>query len=118
MSLFAQELKTRAKEETIVSDLTYDLRSGEADFLDKLVATTFGNMALDAIVDMNESGTITDWNAQAVTLFGWSQDEAVGRQLDRRDLGDGGEEGAGHRRADPHTIECSGATRGDTADSR
>lgn len=39
------------------------------------------DIALDAIVDMNESGTITDWNAQAVTLFGWSHDEAVGRQL-------------------------------------
>lgn len=39
------------------------------------------DIAIDAIVDMSESGTITDWNAQAVTLFGWSRDEAVGRQL-------------------------------------
>jgi len=39
------------------------------------------DIALDAIVDMNESGTITDWNAQATTLFGWEHDEAVGRQL-------------------------------------
>lgn len=30
---------------------------------------------------MNESGTITNWNAQAVSLFGWSREEAVGRQL-------------------------------------
>ncbi len=40
------------------------------------------DVALDAIVDMNDSGTITDWNAQAAALFGWSHDEAVGRQLD------------------------------------
>jgi 6-phosphofructokinase 1 len=45
----ADEIKNRTKEETIVSDLTYDLRSGDPDFLDKLVALTFGNMAYDAI---------------------------------------------------------------------
>jgi ATP-dependent phosphofructokinase / diphosphate-dependent phosphofructokinase len=36
-------------EETIVSDLTYDLRSGSADFVDRMVASTFAGMALDAI---------------------------------------------------------------------
>ena len=46
----AEEIKKRAKEETIVSDLTYDLRSGDPDFVDKMVATTFGNMALDTII--------------------------------------------------------------------
>ena len=35
----------------MVSDLTYDLRSGDPDFIDKLVALTFGNMAYDAILD-------------------------------------------------------------------
>jgi len=48
--LFALEVKARAKEETIVSDLTYDLRGGSPDFIDKMVATTFGNMAFDCIV--------------------------------------------------------------------
>ena len=33
------------------SDLTYDLRSGDPDFVDKLVGLTFGNMAYDAILD-------------------------------------------------------------------
>lgn len=55
---FADELRKRTKEDSITSDLTYDLRSGEADFLDKLVATTFGNMALDAITD-NQFGQMT-----------------------------------------------------------
>ena len=45
----ADEIKRRAGEETIVSDLTYDLRSGDPDFIDKLVALTFGNMAYDAM---------------------------------------------------------------------
>ena len=47
----AEEIKRRAGEETIASDLTYDLRSGDPDFIDKLVALTFGNMAYDAILD-------------------------------------------------------------------
>jgi 6-phosphofructokinase 1 len=47
----AEEIKRRSGEETIVSDLTYDLRSGSPDFLDKLVGLTFGNMAYDAILD-------------------------------------------------------------------
>lgn len=51
----SDEIKKRAGEETVVSDLTYDLRSGEPDFVDKMVASTFGNMALDCILE-NKSG--------------------------------------------------------------
>ena len=36
-------------EETMVSDLTYDLRSGSPDFVDKMVASTFAGMAMDCI---------------------------------------------------------------------
>jgi 6-phosphofructokinase 1 len=46
----AEEIQDRTSEETVVSDLTYDLRSGDPDFIDKLVASTFGTMALDAIL--------------------------------------------------------------------
>jgi len=48
--LLAEEIKRRAGEEAIASDLTYDLRSGDPDFIDKLVALTFSNMAYDAIL--------------------------------------------------------------------
>ena len=47
----ASEIRRRTGEETITSDLTYDLRSGDPDFIDKLVALTFGNMAYDAVLD-------------------------------------------------------------------
>ena len=47
----ADEIKRRTGEETIVSDLTYDLRSGDPDFIDKLVAMTFANMAYDAMLE-------------------------------------------------------------------
>ena len=46
---FSEEVKRLAKEETVVSDLTYDLRGGDPDFTDKLVASTFGTMAFDAV---------------------------------------------------------------------
>ncbi|MBI4874303.1 MAG: 6-phosphofructokinase [Acidobacteria bacterium] len=55
---FSEELKKRAKQETVISDLTYDLRGGEPDFVDKMVATTFGNMALDALA-AGKSGFMT-----------------------------------------------------------
>ena len=47
----AAEIRKRTREESIVSDLTYDLRSGEPDFVDKLIASTFGTMALDAVLE-------------------------------------------------------------------
>ncbi len=53
----SDEIKKRTKEETLVSDLTYELRSGEPDFVDKMIATTFGNMALDCLAE-NVSGVM------------------------------------------------------------
>ena len=42
----------------VVSDLTYDLRSGEADFIDKMIAITFGHMAVEC-AEQNKSGLMT-----------------------------------------------------------
>ena len=36
----------------------------------------------DAVVIADSDGTIVFWNAAATTLFGWSDDDAVGRSLD------------------------------------
>jgi len=47
----SDEIKRRTGEETIASDLTYDLRSGDPDFIDKLVALTYGTMAFDAMLE-------------------------------------------------------------------
>lgn len=47
----SQEVKKQLKEETVVSDLTYDLRGGPPDFIDRLVATTFAAMAVECIAD-------------------------------------------------------------------
>ena len=45
----SSEIKAATGNETVVSDLTYELRSGSPDFIDRLVATTFAGMAVDAI---------------------------------------------------------------------
>ena len=47
----AEEVKRRTGHETMTSDLTYDLRSGDPDSIDHMVAITFANIALDAIAD-------------------------------------------------------------------
>lgn len=47
----SNEIKASTGEETIVSDLTYDLRSGSPDFVDRMVAATFAGMAMDAIAE-------------------------------------------------------------------
>lgn len=47
----AHEVQHRTGQETMVSDLTYDLRSGEPDSIDQLVAITFANIAVDLIRD-------------------------------------------------------------------
>ncbi len=47
----SDEIKRASGEETLVSDLTYDLRSGSPDFVDRMVAFTFAGMAMDALED-------------------------------------------------------------------
>jgi 6-phosphofructokinase 1 len=47
----ADEIKRRSKIETVASELTYDLRSGEPDALDQMVAITFANVAMELVVD-------------------------------------------------------------------
>jgi ATP-dependent phosphofructokinase / diphosphate-dependent phosphofructokinase len=56
------EIKAATGEETIVSDLTYDLRSGSPDFVDRMVAITYANMAMDA-VEEGKTGLMAAINA-------------------------------------------------------
>ena len=47
----ADEIRLRTGVETVHSDLTYDLRSGDPDALDQMVAITFANVAVDLLAD-------------------------------------------------------------------
>jgi len=55
------EIKRATGEESVISDLTYDLRSGSPDFIDRLVAFTFAGMAMDALEE-GKSGLMTAIN--------------------------------------------------------
>ena len=45
----AAEIRDRTGIETLASELTYELRSGEPDSVDSMVATTFANVAMDMV---------------------------------------------------------------------
>ncbi len=62
-------------------DMTEGRRAQEALRESALLARGIINTALDAFVQMDERGTITDWNSQAENIFGWTRDEAVGAKL-------------------------------------
>jgi ATP-dependent phosphofructokinase / diphosphate-dependent phosphofructokinase len=52
----AQQIRAATGQEAVNSELTYDLRSGEADSLDQMVAITFANIAVDLIRDGGVTG--------------------------------------------------------------
>ena len=47
----AEQIKAHTGEDAVHSELTYDLRSGDPDSLDQMVAITFANIAVDLIRD-------------------------------------------------------------------
>ena len=47
----ALEITRRTGIESLAIELTYDLRSGQPDALDQIVATTFANVAMDLVAD-------------------------------------------------------------------
>jgi ATP-dependent phosphofructokinase / diphosphate-dependent phosphofructokinase len=49
--VLAAEVKQRSGIDTVHSELTYDLRSGEPDSVDQMVAITFANTAMDLVAD-------------------------------------------------------------------
>jgi PAS domain S-box-containing protein len=71
LTLLASEAVTSLENARVYADL----REQEAK-VRRLVDT-----ALDAVVIIDEQGWITEWNAQAETMFGWRREEAVGQRL-------------------------------------
>ncbi|MBK9308644.1 MAG: PAS domain S-box protein [Nitrospira sp.] len=37
--------------------------------------------ALDGVITIDAAGIVTEWNAQATVIFGWTRDEAMGKSL-------------------------------------
>ncbi|HSU59926.1 MAG TPA: 6-phosphofructokinase [Bryobacteraceae bacterium] len=78
---FSDEIVKRTGAETVVSDLTYDLRSGAPDFADTMVATTFATMAYDAI-SSHRHGFMTAINEGKFAMVGIPDPKLGPRKLD------------------------------------
>jgi len=77
----SNEIKAATGEETIVSDLTYDLRSGSADFVDRMVAATYAGMAMDAIQE-GKHGLMTAINDGCYAMVGIPDPKLGPRHVD------------------------------------
>jgi PAS domain S-box-containing protein len=71
----AERLAAQATLEKRVDERTAELRASEERV--RLIVDT----ASDAIITTDPAGTITAWNRQAETTFGWPQAEAIGRNF-------------------------------------
>jgi PAS domain S-box-containing protein len=62
-------------------DMTETLRVQQTLRESEQLARGIIETALDAFIQMDESGRITDWNSQAEKIFGWPRSDAIGRKL-------------------------------------
>ncbi|HWT51523.1 MAG TPA: PAS domain S-box protein, partial [Caulobacter sp.] len=81
-ALYAQEFLGLTAATLVVLAAAID-ESRAKDLIAKAKATKAAilDVALDAIVTMAHSGRVVEWNDQAERMFGYSRDEAIGRDL-------------------------------------
>lgn len=70
-----KEYRRAQQERALAREAEASLRKSEAH------TRRIVEMALDGFIGMDAAGIITDWNAQAERIFGWSRHEAMGRPL-------------------------------------
>jgi PAS domain S-box-containing protein len=70
-----REYRHAQQERALAREAETSLRKSEAH------TRRIVEMALDGFIGMDAAGIITDWNVQAEQMFGWPQQEAVGRLL-------------------------------------
>jgi len=65
----------------VTRDITERRKAQEALAESAELARGIIDGALDAFVQIDDSGTVLEWNAQAEIVFGWSRRDAVGKSL-------------------------------------
>jgi PAS domain S-box-containing protein len=65
----------------VALDISERRRSEEALRASEQRTRLIVETAYDAFISMDADGLITDWNAQAEAIFGWSREEAIGKYL-------------------------------------
>ena len=64
-----------------VVDITESKKAQQALVESAAMARGIVDTALDAFVQMDESGVIVEWNSQAEVMFGWSRAQAIGKTV-------------------------------------
>jgi PAS domain S-box-containing protein len=62
-------------------DMTQSRLAQEALLESEQLARGIVETALDAFIQIDESGTIVDWNSQAEVIFGWPRKDALGKNF-------------------------------------
>jgi PAS domain S-box-containing protein len=62
-------------------DISESKRAREALLESEQLARGIIDTALDAFVQIGESGVVLDWNSQAEMIFGWSREDAIGKDF-------------------------------------
>jgi PAS domain S-box-containing protein len=65
----------------IARDITEKKNAEQALLESEQIARAIIDTALDAFVQIDESGHVIGWNSQAEAMFGWPQVDAIGRSL-------------------------------------
>ena len=64
-----------------IVDITESKKAQQALVESAAMARGIIDTALDAFVQMDETGVIVEWNSQAAAMFGWSREEAIGKTV-------------------------------------
>ncbi|HEY2137305.1 MAG TPA: PAS domain S-box protein [Xanthobacteraceae bacterium] len=65
----------------MIVDITESRKAQEALLDSERMARGIIDTALDAFVQMDESGKVVDWNPQAEAIFGWPRADAIGKNM-------------------------------------
>jgi PAS domain S-box-containing protein len=65
----------------VARDITAKKKAREALLESEQMARGVIDSSLDAFIQLDEAGLVTDWNPQATAIFGWSRTEAIGQNL-------------------------------------
>ena len=65
----------------VTRDITERRKAQEALSESAELARGIIDSALDAFVQIDDTGTVLEWNARAEVIFGWSRQDAVGKSL-------------------------------------
>ena len=80
--------KLLTEQQVKIEQEKYQIKAAELEIANKKILTNEKKLkavldvAIDAVIQINNKGIVTDWNKQAEVIFGWTSSESIGRPLD------------------------------------